>query len=97
MVAMFLVIIKDSIKVFVQARDNPRLFVSRDLIAVFWGGGLAYLFMAYFGSGIEGRPISNMLFFTIGAVIVGSQAGFLSRPGKAAEAKPEPAGGVIAA
>lgn len=96
MIGMFLVIIKDSIRVFIQARDNPRLFVNRDLISVFWGGGLAYLFMAYFGSGIEGRPVSNMLFFTICATIVGSQVAFLGRSDKAAETKLEASSSVIA-
>lgn len=81
-VSMFLIIIANSAAIFRQAAKNKKLFVSRDLIAVFWGGFVAYFFMAYFGSGVEGAPISNFTLFTIMGAIVGSQMPLLLKSQK---------------
>jgi len=83
-IAMFLIILKKSIRVFRQAGDNQRLFVDRDLVTVFWGAFAAFLFMAYFGSGVETQPISNYVLFTITGAIVGSQMPLLVESARAA-------------
>jgi len=79
-IMILLIILKNSIKIFLQANKNDRLFIDRNLIPVFWGGLAAYLFMAYFGSNVEGHPISNFTFFAIAGILIGSQVPLLKRP-----------------
>jgi len=80
--AILFTVLRDSIKIFRQTGENAKLFVDRNLIAVFWGAFTAYFFMAYFGSGVEGRPISNVILFTIIGTLVGSQVPLLARPAR---------------
>lgn len=70
---MVLTILRDSVRAYRQSPRNPALFAGRERLAVFWGGFIAYFFMAYFGSGVEGHPISNLTLFTFAGAIVGSQ------------------------
>jgi hypothetical protein len=74
---MFLIILANSIRVYRQADHNKNIFVDKPLLPIFWGGLVAYLFMAYFGSNVEGHPISNYSLFMIAGALVGSQAPWL--------------------
>jgi O-antigen ligase len=81
-IAMLLITLGHSIRIFLQARDNQRIFVDRNLIPIFWGGFSAYFFMAQFGSGVEGHLISNCTLFAIMGTIVGSQVPLLVKSKK---------------
>jgi O-antigen ligase len=81
-ITILLIILGNSIQIFRQARENERLFVDRNLIPVFWGAFSAYFFMAYFGSGVEGHPMSNYILFTLMGTLVGSQVPLLVKTKK---------------
>ena len=80
--AILFTVLRDSIRIFRQTGKNAKLFVDRNLIAVFLGAFAAYFFMAYFGSGLEGRSVSNVILFTIIGTLVGSQVPLLTRPAR---------------
>jgi hypothetical protein len=46
---------------------------------IFWGSFVSYLFMAYFGSGVEGHANSNYTLFTLMGTLVGSQVPLLGQ------------------
>jgi len=90
-VIMLLSTVRDSVDVF--RRLGKRMFVERNLITIFWGGFGAYWFMAYFGSGIEGHPISNYTLFVMMGAIVGSQVPLLGRSAREPKCAQDPGAG----
>lgn len=79
--AMFILMTRNSIKLFLLKSRQKFIFVERDLVVVFWCIVLAYL--VNYTSSRAGNGFVTLVFFTLVGAIVGSQslALFETKPG----------------
>lgn len=73
---MLIFIIWDSIVLYRRIGTSPHLFVSRELMAVFWGASLTYVLKSFTGN--QADLFANALFMILVGAIVGSQEAALS-------------------
>jgi O-antigen ligase len=80
-VTFILLTVKDSIAIFCQVPRNPRLFVDRQVVALFWGMLAAYLVISF--SNYMAKPINHILTYMLIGGIVGSQGALLEHKRRA--------------
>lgn len=66
-----------SFNIFIRGPSSPNCFVSRELVAVFWGMYATWLVKAM--TGAQGDAIVNILLFLLIGAVIGSQGGQLNK------------------
>ena len=73
---MLIFIIWDSIFLYRKIGSSPHLFVSREIMAVFWGAALTYVLKSFTGN--QADLIINAMFMMLVGAVVGSQEAALA-------------------
>jgi len=76
-VAFLILIVKDSILVYRQTPYNPRLFLDRKLVVIFWAAFSTFLVKSL--TGAQGDAIIHYLFYLLIGAMVGSQGELIER------------------
>jgi O-antigen ligase len=76
-IVLLLVVIKDSVLIYRRCGPDPRIFVDRTMVAVFWGSFSSYLIKATTGHAGSGATVVNAVVFMLIGAVVGSQQEFL--------------------
>jgi len=76
-IAFLALIVKDSILIYRRVPQNPRLFLDRKLIAVFWAAFSTYLVKSL--TGAQGVAIVHYLFYLLIGAMIGSQGELIER------------------
>ena len=76
-VAFLILVLKESILVYLQAPYNPRLFLDRKLVVIFWAAFSTFLVKSLTGN--QANAITQYLFYVLIGVMIGSQGELIGR------------------